>query len=69
MIALLVVALLLLLVLHHSTPNSQYLFHLIALVIALSIVAHSSTDVLVARWLQNKLGQRSARTAPRQNAT
>lgn len=58
-----------LLVLRHGAPNSQYIFHLIALVIALSIVAHSSTDVLVARWLQNKLGQRSARTAPRQNAT
>lgn len=36
-----------------------HLFHLIAAVIALSIVAHASTDVLIARWF----GRRNARLA------
>ncbi len=31
--------------------QADRLFHLVALCIAVSIVAHSSTDVLVARWL------------------
>ena len=30
------------------------LFHLIALCIAASILAHSSTDVIVARWLERR---------------
>ena len=30
------------------------LFHLVALCIAGSIIAHSSTDVLVARWLSGR---------------
>ncbi len=33
-----------------SVPGGEHLFHLIALVIAGSMIAHSSTDVLVARW-------------------
>jgi len=33
-----------------GVPNAEYLFHLIAIVIAGSMIAHSSTDVLVARW-------------------
>ena len=28
------------------------MFHLVALVVAASIVAHSSTDVIVARWFE-----------------
>ncbi|MGE5756653.1 MAG: cation:proton antiporter, partial [Planctomycetaceae bacterium] len=39
--------------------RADQLFHLVALCIAGSIVAHSSTDVLVARWLgrgQNETG-------------
>jgi NhaP-type Na+/H+ or K+/H+ antiporter len=33
-------------------PQAHYLFHLVALVIAVSIIAHSSTDIVVARWFQ-----------------
>lgn len=39
-----------LLILESGTPRSNQLFALIAAVIALSIIAHSSTDVLVAHW-------------------
>jgi sodium/hydrogen antiporter len=39
-----------LLLLHSSVPDAEHLFHLIAIVVAGSIIAHSSTDVLVARW-------------------
>ncbi|HEX7448489.1 MAG TPA: cation:proton antiporter [Pirellulales bacterium] len=38
------------LVLKSSVPDAQYAFDLIALTIAGSMIAHSSTDVLVARW-------------------
>lgn len=40
-----------LLVLHSSLPNRRELFGAIALVTTVSIVAHSTTDFLVARWL------------------
>jgi sodium/hydrogen antiporter len=33
-------------------PQAHYLFHLVALVIAVSIIAHSSTDTVVARWFK-----------------
>ncbi len=33
-------------------PHSDALFHLVALVVVGSILAHSSTDVLVARWFE-----------------
>lgn len=38
------------LILGAGIPNGNHVFHLLAIVIASSIVAHSSTDVLVARW-------------------
>ena len=41
-----------LLVLQAGLERSNQLFHLIAVVIAGSILAHSSTDVLVARWFR-----------------
>ncbi|MEJ5868785.1 cation:proton antiporter [Pseudokineococcus sp. 5B2Z-1] len=41
-----------LLVLGSGIPASQELFHLVALTIVLSVLAHSSTDVLVARWFE-----------------
>lgn len=41
-----------LLILKSGWQDGERLFHLIALVVAGSIVAHSSTDVLVARWFQ-----------------
>lgn len=40
-----------LLVLGSGLPLANDLFHLVAIVITGSILAHSSTDVLVARWL------------------
>jgi len=33
-------------------PRRDELFHMIALVIVMSITAHSSTDILIARWFQ-----------------
>ena len=41
-----------LMILKANIADAQNLFHLAALVIFGSIVAHSSTDVLVARWFQ-----------------
>ncbi len=39
-----------LLVLDSGIPEGDLLFHLIAITIVMSIILHSSTDVLVARW-------------------
>jgi len=41
-------------VLRSNVPGANHMFHLIALVIAISIVAHSSTDVPIARWFPRK---------------
>jgi NhaP-type Na+/H+ or K+/H+ antiporter len=41
-----------LLILGSSAPQADLLFRLMAVVIAASIVLHSSTDVLVARWFE-----------------
>jgi hypothetical protein len=38
-----------LLILNSGINQGSYLFHLIAFIVALSIIAHSSTDVLIAR--------------------
>jgi sodium/hydrogen antiporter len=38
------------LILHSDIPSANELFQLVAVVATASIVAHSSTDVLVARW-------------------
>jgi sodium/hydrogen antiporter len=43
-----------LLVLKSQVPDAVHLFHLVAIVIAGSIVAHSSTDVLVERWFAKR---------------
>jgi NhaP-type Na+/H+ or K+/H+ antiporter len=40
------------LLLKAGIKDAQYLFHLIALVIAASIIAHASTDTLIARWFR-----------------
>ncbi len=37
-----------------GVPRADQLFHLIALVIVASIIAHSSTDVIVARWFHEQ---------------
>jgi NhaP-type Na+/H+ or K+/H+ antiporter len=42
-----------LLILRGGVPDGDLMFHLIALVTVMSIVAHSSTDVLVARWFRH----------------
>ncbi|CAN5283385.1 cation:proton antiporter [soil metagenome] len=42
-----------LLVLNSGIPQANEIFHLAAIVIAGSIIAHSSTDVVVARWFQH----------------
>ncbi len=39
-----------LLIWQSGVPHASHLFHLIALVIIASIIAHSSTDVAIARW-------------------
>jgi NhaP-type Na+/H+ or K+/H+ antiporter len=39
-------------ILRAQIQDGDLVFHLIALVTALSIIAHSSTDVLVARWFR-----------------
>jgi NhaP-type Na+/H+ or K+/H+ antiporter len=41
-----------LLLLQSGVPGADRLFHLVALVVAASILAHSSTDVLVAGWFR-----------------
>jgi len=43
-----------LLILKSGVDQGAYLFHLIALIVGLSIVAHSSTDVVVARWFDRE---------------
>lgn len=43
-----------LLVLRSGIDGAVHLYHVLALVIALSIVAHSSTDVVVARWFRQR---------------
>jgi sodium/hydrogen antiporter len=39
-----------------QVPSAEHLFHLAAVVITASMVLHSSTDVLAARWLRNHGG-------------
>jgi NhaP-type Na+/H+ or K+/H+ antiporter len=43
-----------LLILGSSAPQAERLFQLMAVVIAASIVLHSSTDVVVARWFEKE---------------
>jgi len=45
-----------LLILREAGAQGPNLFHLIAIVVTLSMVAHSSTDVLVARWFRGDRG-------------
>jgi sodium/hydrogen antiporter len=41
-----------LLILRAGFAGSRYIGHLVAITVCLSIVAHSSTDIVVARWFQ-----------------
>ncbi len=45
-----------LLLLHAEVARGEEMFHLIALVVAGSILAHSSTDVIVSRWFKETDG-------------
>lgn len=58
-----------LLVVRNGVPHSEHILHVVALVIILSIVAHSSSDVWVARWLRTTLDQRPAHNATPSEAT
>ena len=44
------------LILGSSVPQAGPIFNLMAVVIAASIVLHSSTDVMVARWVERENG-------------
>jgi len=48
-----------LMVYHSAAPDAVRLFHIIALAVVASIVVHSSSDVLVARWLHRHHGARA----------
>ncbi|MGH8162811.1 MAG: cation:proton antiporter [Rhodanobacteraceae bacterium] len=50
-----------LLLFQRDVPHAERLFRLVALVIAGSIMAHSSTDTLLARWFVNEDGQPTVR--------
>ena len=58
-------------VLEARSASGDHVFHLAALVVTASIVAHSSTDVLVARWLdrgtvsEDQRGRRPSATTRR----
>jgi NhaP-type Na+/H+ or K+/H+ antiporter len=41
-----------LLILQSRVPRSEHLFDLVAVIVTVSIAAHSSTDVVVARWFR-----------------
>jgi sodium/hydrogen antiporter len=53
-----------LLILTAAVPGGEEMFQLIALVVVASILAHSSTDVLVARWFREE----GAKTRPAPSA-
>ncbi len=52
-----------LMVLGSGAKDSGPMFHLIALVVTTSIIAHSSTDVVVARWFRKTEGEARANQA------
>ena len=54
-----------LLILQAGIPRGEELFHLIAITIILSILAHSSTDVVVARWFRQAARKEEAKQAER----
>ncbi len=56
-----------LLILEAGLTRSDELFHLVALVVTASILAHSSTDVVIARWFEPATGPED--TAPTPGST
>lgn len=57
-----------LLVFRAGFPDSLQIAHLVALVITVSIVAHSSTDIVVARWFHKPEDDRAAENPENQIA-
>ena len=55
-----------LLLLQSGVAHAQHLAHLIAIVIIGSIVAHSSTDVLIAHWFARLQREEHSTTSPSQ---
>jgi hypothetical protein len=53
-----------LLILEAVLPRSDELFHLVALVVTASILAHSSTDVVIARWFEPGTGPDATDSPP-----
>ena len=41
-------------VLESHIPNARHLAHLIAIVVIGSMIAHSSTDVVIAQWFRRR---------------
>jgi hypothetical protein len=41
-----------LLIVHAAVPDADRMFHLVAIVVTGSMIAHSSSDVLFARWFR-----------------
>lgn len=50
-----------LLIVQAAVPGADRMFHLVAVVVVGSMVAHSSTDVLFARWFRQKKGDLNPR--------
>jgi sodium/hydrogen antiporter len=55
-------------VLRSGVPGSDECFHLIGLVVVASIIAHSSTDVVIARWLERSMAATAAGAAHRRQS-
>jgi NhaP-type Na+/H+ and K+/H+ antiporter len=53
-----------LLVLHSGLPGARAAASLVGIVVTMSILAHSSTDVLIARWFERAESPESDRPAP-----
>lgn len=45
-----------LLIVQAGVPGADRMFHLVAIVVVASMIAHSSTDVIFARWFTRKVG-------------
>ncbi|HJT81530.1 MAG TPA: cation:proton antiporter [Chthoniobacterales bacterium] len=49
-----------LLLFQHGVPQAEHYFHIIAIAILASMIAHSTTDVLLARWFASSSQSRTA---------
>lgn len=58
-----------LLILHSSVPQADRVFRIMAVVIAASIVLHSSTDVIIARWFEKEAKEPEEDPRPREEGT